>query len=115
MSSETIKKSNKIVTYNPDLKLSFFKKIQIRKNIIQEKFKFFRQKNKNWIFYKEMIGDIFIYSVCGTLIMLPFSSTPMLVGLSIGSGIWLYVNRIHEKIKEILGSIKLVNSVRYEK
>ena len=47
--------------------------------------------------------------------MLPFSSGPILMGLSIGTGIWLYVNRIHDKLKEVLGSITLVNNVRYGK
>lgn len=115
MSSETTKKSDKIVTYDPDLKLSVFKKFQMKYNIKKDNFKNFRKINKNWIFCKDFISDVFIYSLCGTLIMLPFSSDPMLIGLSIGTGIWLYVNRIHDKLKEVLGSITLVNNIRYSK
>ncbi len=115
MASETNKKPKGIVTYDPNLKLSRFKKFQIKFNIKKDKFKNFRASNKNWVFYKDMIIDTFNYSLFGTLIMLPFSSSPMLVGLSIGAAIWLYVNRIHKKLIEVLGSIKLVNVVRYGK
>ena len=115
MSGEKKIKKKKIITYDPDLKLSYFKKIQILTNIKKEKFKIWRKTNKHWIFYTEFIGDIFNYSLCATIIMIPFVSTPIVYGLSIGAAIWLYQHRFHKEIKELLGSIKFVNNVRYGK
>lgn len=117
MSSKKTKKSTKIITYDPNLKLSRFKKFQIRFNNKLERIKINLKINKNWIFYKDMISDIFIYSLLGVGIIygIFFNRSLLPMGISLGAGLWLYINRIHEKLKEILGSIKLVNTVRYGK
>lgn len=115
MGNEKKQKMKKIITYDPDLKLSYFKKIQILYNIKKEKFQIWRKTNKHYIFYTDFIGDIFNYSLCGTIIVLPFVSNPILIGLSIGTAIWLYQHRFHKEVKEILSSITLVNNIRYGK
>lgn len=117
MSSELPKKikRKKIMTYDPTIKLSHFKKFQMLFKIKKEKFLIFIKGNKTYNFYKEMFKDIFLYSLCGTLIMLPFSSSPIIFGISIGTGIWLYFTRIHKELKEILASLTLIKNVRYDK
>ncbi len=107
-------KNNQIIPYDPTLKISFLKKLKMKWNIKLEKIKLLKN-NKNIIFFKDMILDIFIYSLCGTIIMIPFVSSPIFMGLSFGTGVWFYLNRIHHPLKEILGSISLVNTGRFNK
>lgn len=106
-----------IIPANPDLKISFFKKIRMYINAKSNKFSLFRQTNKHWIYYRIFLDDVVKYGVCGTLIALPF--TPFLqaivLGLSFGSGLFIYSEKIHKLIIQLLGQFRLVNIDRNSK
>jgi hypothetical protein len=109
MSTDKFKEKG-LIPADPNQKISFFKKIQMRLWLKREKFKFFRKNNKYWKYYTSKIEDIFNFGICGTLIALPFFHPSVITfGLAFGSALWIYSNKIHSLLLQIISNIRIVN------
>lgn len=99
----------KIKVANPEVKLSFFKKLQMRYNLWKEDFTIFKRTNK-WVkFIKEFLEDMVVYGICGFLVSLPFFSlNPFTIALAVSGGLFLYVKRLHVLLIQIISNFKLV-------
>lgn len=100
-----------IIPANPNIKVSFFKKIHMYINAKRNKFSFFRKTNKHWRYYRKFLDDVIAYGVCGTLIALPFTSfiQAIFFGLSFGSILFIYSEKIHKLIMQLFSQLRLVN------
>ena len=74
------------------LKSKKFNQIRHKYNVFRENLK----KNQDYLAMKEMLLTIFLYGVLGSLSILAFTSTNLLIKfLGIGSLLWLFQERIY--------------------
>jgi hypothetical protein len=103
-------KKNAIILANPNEKISFFKRLRMKLNIKIDNFNLFTRTNKYWKYYSTFIEDVFNYGLCGILISLPFFTlSPLTIGLSVGGAIFLYSNKLHTLLLQVLSSIRIIS------
>lgn len=92
------------------IKLSWFKKIQMRYNVFKENLVYKSNNSKFILYYREYTKDLFDLGIAWGLISLPFFySNPLTWGLSIASFHFLWNRSLKQDSKEILSSINIVN------
>lgn len=71
------------------------------------------KKSEDFKSFLGMLGEIIMYSILGGLVFLVFTDVHILIKfLGIGSGLWLFQERVLGWIMNILGSFTLVKNYR---
>jgi hypothetical protein len=109
MSILKIFKKTELRLANPDEKISYFKKKRMIFNIKKEKFVMSLKNNKYYIYSKTFLEDFIVYSLCGLLIASPiFYFNIFSVAIAIGGFMYLYSEKIHKLLIQVLSSINFV-------
>lgn len=108
MNTAKSKKSD-IVPANLEQKISIFKKLKMYLWAKNNRFKVFKRTNKYWKFYTSFLEDIFNFGLCGAMIASVFFIPSIITfGLAFGAALWIYSNKIHTLVLQVLSSLNLV-------